>query len=331
MKALVLEGKGQPLQLKTVPDPLVKGNTVQLRVRAAALNHRDLWIAKGQYAGIQYPMILGSDGAGVVEKVGKDVPAHWVGRAMIVNPSFQWGEDEAVQGKEFKILGLPDDGTLAELVNVPLEYVHAMPSHLSFAQAAALPLAGLTAYRALVSRAHVQAGDKVLITGIGGGVALLALQFALQLGCEVWTTSSSEAKLKLAMGMGAKGGWNYKEEDWAKRLRAAAGYFDVIVDGAGGAGFADLTELAAPGGRIAIYGGTRGNIDGLSPQRIFWKQLSILGSTMGSPSDFHNMLRFVNEHGLVPVIDEVYPFEEAVQAFEKMDRGEQVGKLVVEM
>lgn len=331
MKAIVLEGKDLPLQIKTVSDPLLKTAKVQIRIKAAALNHRDLWIAKGQYAGIHYPIILGSDGAGIVERVAKDVPESLVGTKVIINPSFNWGEDEEVHGKDFKILGLPDNGTLSELVNVSLEYVHPMPEHLTFVQAAALPLAGLTAYRALFKRAHTQAGDRVLVTGIGGGVAQFALQFALKVGCEVWVTSGSESKIKAAISMGAKGGGNYKEDGWGKSLREAAGNFDVIIDGAGGSGFADLTELAATGGRIVIYGGTRGNLDKVSPQRIFWKQLSILGSTMGSPSDFHNMLRFVNDHGIVPVIDEVFSFEEAIQAFAKMDAGTQAGKLVVEV
>jgi zinc-binding alcohol dehydrogenase/oxidoreductase len=331
MKALVLEGKDLPLQIKTIQDPLLKANKIQIRIKAAALNHRDLWITKGQYAGIQYPLVLGSDGAGVVEKVGQGVSGSLVGTHVIINPSFNWGEDEDAQGKEFKILGLPDNGTLAELVNIPEEYVHPMPAHLTFAQAAALPLAGLTAFRALFKRARTKPGDRVLVTGIGGGVAQFALQFAHKTGCEVWVTSGSDAKIKGAIGMGAKGGANYKEEGWAKQLREAAGNFDVIIDGAGGAGFSDLTELAANGGRIVIYGGTRGTLDKVSPQRIFWKQLSILGSTMGSPSDFHNMLRFVNEHEIVPVIDEVFPFAEAVQAFAKMEAGTQVGKLVVEV
>ncbi len=331
MKALVLEGKDIPLQIKTLPDPLLKAGRLQIRIKAAALNHRDLWITKGQYAGIKYPLVLGSDGAGIVEKVGAAVSQEWMGKAVLINPSFNWGEDEDAQDSEFKILGLPDNGTLADLVNVPLEYVHPMPAHLSFAQAAALPLAGLTAFRALFKRARTKAGDRVLVTGIGGGVAQFALQFAHKSGCEVWVTSGSDAKIKSAIGMGAKGGVNYKTEGWAKQLKEAAGSFDVIIDGAGGAGFADLTDLAGNAGRIVIYGGTRGNLEKVSPQRIFWKQLSILGSTMGSPSDFHNMLRFVNEHEIVPVIDEVFPFEEAQQAFAKMEAGTQVGKLVVEL
>lgn len=331
MKALLLEGKNQALKVKEVADPLLKAGTIQVQIKAAALNHRDLWITKGQYAGIKYPIILGSDGAGIAQKLGKDVPERLLGTSVIINPSLAWGDEEAAQGKDFRILGLPDNGTLAQVINVPQDYVHAMPEHLTFVQAAALPLAGLTAYRALCTRARTRAGDKVLVTGIGGGVALFALQFALKLGCDVWVTTSNEAKMKRAIALGATGGGNYKEEGWAKKLREVAGGFDVIIDGAGGPGFADLVDLANPGARIAIYGGTAGNIEMVSPQKIFWKQLSILGCTMGSPSDFHNMLHFVNKHAIVPVVDEVFPFTEAADAFAKMATGSQFGKLIVEI
>ncbi len=331
MKALLLEGKNQALHIKSVADPLLKAGMIQVKIKAAALNHRDLWITKGQYAGIKYPIILGSDGAGIAQKLGKDVPERLLDTSVIINPSWAWGDEEAAQGKDFRILGLPENGTLSELIHVPQEYVHAMPEHLTFVQAAALPLAGLTAYRALCTRARTRAGDKVLVTGIGGGVALFALQFALKLGCEVWVTSGNMDKLKRASALGAAGGGNYKDSDWSKKLKEAAGGFDVIIDGAAGAGFADLIDLANPGARIAIYGGTAGNIEQVSPQKIFWKQLSILGCTMGSPSDFHNMLHFVNKHQIVPVVDEVFPFAEAADAFAKMASGSQFGKLVVEL
>lgn len=331
MKALVLSKKNAPLTAKNVPDPLLKAGQIHILVRCAALNHRDVWIAKGMYGGLKYPVIPGSDLAGEVEEVGTGVDSTWVGRKVIVNPSHNWGSDEAFQGKEYKILGMPDAGALAEIVAVESEYVHPMPEHLSYAQAAALPLAGLTAWRALVSKARTQAADKVLVTGIGGGVALLALQMALGLGCEVWVTSGSPHKLKAAKAMGATGGANYKDENWSHELKTRAGGFDVIIDGAGGPGFSDLVSLANSGGRICVYGGTAGNYMALSPQKIFWKQLSIFGTTMGSATDFHNMLRFVNEQKLVPVVDEVFAFEEAEQAFERMEKGGQFGKLIVEV
>lgn len=331
MKAVVLEAKGQALVIREIDAPLLVKGMVELRIKAAALNHRDLWITKGLYAGIKYPMVLGSDGSGVVERVGKEVSEDWIGKEVLINPSMFWGEEEGFQGSDFKILGLPDFGTLAETLIIPAEYLHPMPSHLTFAQAAALPLAGLTAYRALFGRAKVGAAEKILITGAGGGVAQFALQFAVAIGCEVWVTSGNPQKIKLAKGNGAKGGVNYKDSDWASQLREKAGVFDVIIDGAAGEGFASLLDLAAPGCRIVVYGGTNGNIEKISPQKLFWKQISILGSTMGSPNDFHNMLRFVEMHQIVPVIDEVFPFENVQDAFVKMDEGSQIGKLVIEM
>lgn len=331
MKSLVLEAKGKAMAQREIPTPLLMKGLVEIQVKAAALNHRDLWITKGKYAGIQYPMVLGSDGSGIVGRVGNGVSKDWIGKEVLINPSMNWGKEDGFQGADFKILGLPDFGTLSDLVVVPEEAVYAMPKHLSFVQAAALPLAGLTAYRALFGRAKVGTGDKVLITGAGGGVAQFALQFALAIGCEVWVTSGSAAKIALAKGNGAAGGANYKEDGWAKQLKEKAIGFDVIIDGAGGAGFGDLIDLAAPGARIAIYGGTNGNIETISPQKIFWKQLSILGTTMGSRNDFHNMLGLVIKHEIVPVIDEVFPFSKANQAFAKMEAGTQVGKLVVEM
>lgn len=329
MKAIQIVGKEMPLVTKQVVDPLPTPGMAIVRVKAAALNHRDVWIWKGQYAGIEYPLIPGSDCAGVVESVAKDVEGSWVGKQVLVNPSHNWGADEACQGVAYKILGLPDQGTLAELVAVPAEHLHEMPAHLSFEQASALPLAGLTAFRALFSRARLQPGERVLVTGIGGGVALFALQFAVAAGTEVWVTSSSPEKIQAAEGLGAKGGANYKQADWRKSLQEKAGLFDVIIDGAGGPGFAELINLCAAGARIAIYGGTAGNIESISPQKLFWKQISILGSTMGSPADFHNMIRFVNAYKIVPVMDEVYPFEEASEAFAKMNEGKQFGKIVV--
>lgn len=331
MKALLLEGPKKPWQIKTVAEPLLKHGMVMVRLKAAAFNHRDLWISKGQYAGIKYPIIPGSDGSGVIVEVGGDLSRDLLGTEVIINPSQNWGGDESHQGKDYKILGLPDNGTFAELIAVPFEFIHKKPMHLSFEQAAALPLAGLTAFRALFSRARVKEGDKVFVSGIGGGVALCALMFAKAAGCEVWVSSSSQEKIRSAIGLGASGGGNYKEENWQRTLKEKTGPFDVIIDGAGGEGFSALVDLAAPGGRIAIYGGTAGNIGKVSPQKIFWKQLSILGSTMGSPNDFHNMIRFVREKELVPVIDEVFPFSEATAAAEKMEAGKQFGKLVVSM
>jgi NADPH:quinone reductase-like Zn-dependent oxidoreductase len=195
MKAAVLEGTEKPLVIKEVADPAAAPGWATVRVRAAALNHRDLWIRQGRYPGLKFPIILGSDGAGVVAAVGREADRGWVGRPVIINPSLDWGDDPRVQGPGFRILGLPDDGTLAETVAVPVANLASPPAHLSTEQAAALPLGGLTAWRALFARGGLRAGETVLVTGIGGGVALLALQFAVAAGAAAYVTSGSAAGL----------------------------------------------------------------------------------------------------------------------------------------
>ena len=311
-----------------VPDPQPREGEVLVELRAAALNHRDVWIKQGKYAGLRFPCVVGSDGSGVVVAAGSGSDAAWVGREVLIYPGIGWGASPRAQADSFEILGLPRDGTLAERVAVPAAQVAHKPAHLGWEEAAALPLAGLTAWRALVSRAGVMPGDRVLVTGIGGGVALFALQFAVALGNEVWVTSGSADKIGRAVALGARGGFRYDLPDWASEARAK-GPFDVIIDGAGGADFATLVDLAAPGCRLSLYGATRGNPPEIVLRRIFWKQLSILGSTMGSPDDWAAMLRFVDLHRLVPIVSDVFPFERAADAFALMERGGQFGKIVV--
>ncbi|MDB6169899.1 MAG: Alcohol dehydrogenase zinc-binding domain protein, partial [Verrucomicrobia bacterium] len=300
-------------------------------IRAAALNHRDLWIKLGQYAGLKWPCIPGSDGAGVVTAVGTGVDRAWIGREVIINPSLDWGDNPDVQGPDFSILGLPRDGTLAEKVAVPATQLFPRPGHLSWEESAALPLGGLTAWRAVVSRAGVLPDERVLVTGIGGGVALQALLFAVGHGAEVWVTSSSAGKIARAVALGAKDGANYTEPGWAPALGNKSGGFDVIIDGAGGDGFGDLIDLARPGGRIVSYGATRGNPSGIALRKIFWRQISVLGSTMGDPTEFASMTQYVSMHRLKPVVSDVIPFERAAEAFDLMERGGQFGKIVVKL
>ncbi|MBP6507399.1 MAG: zinc-binding dehydrogenase [Opitutaceae bacterium] len=322
MRAILLTAVNQ-LEVADVPAPVAVAGEVVVSIRAAALNHRDVWIKLGQYAGLKWPCRPGSDGAGVV--VSGD--ATWQNREVMINPAFDWGASEHAQGSGFNILGLPRDGTLAEQIAVPAGQLVAKPAHLSWEEAAALPLAGLTAYRALFSRARVRAGERVLITGIGGGVALFALQFAVAHGAEVWVTSSSADKINRAVALGAKGGFDYTQAGWAK----AAGLFDVIVDGAGGDGFEALIDIAAPGGRIVSYGATRGNPAGFTMRKVFWRQISVLGTTMGSPVDWTAMVKFVAQHQIKPVVSDVFPMERAGEAFALMERGGQFGKIVVQV
>ncbi len=320
MKALVLAGKDLPLMFEEVATPIAEEGFTVVKLKAAALNHRDVWIHKGMYAGIKYPTILGSDGAGELAD----------GTEVIINAGHHWGDSPAAQGKNFKILGLPDDGTFAEYVKVPTEAIFPKPEHLTFEQAAAVPLAGVTAWRALMTRCQAKAGEKVLISGIGGGVALFAMQFAVALGCEVWVTSSSEEKIEQAKKLGAKGGVNYRTEGWAKSLTEQTGGFDVIIDSAAGDGFTEFIGLCRLGGRIAFYGATTlGKITNLDPRRIFWNQLSIFGSTMGSPDDFKGMVKFIADHKIIPIVDSVFELRDGNAALKKMEEGKQFGKIVL--
>jgi zinc-binding alcohol dehydrogenase/oxidoreductase len=330
MRALRLTAVNE-MGVVEVSDPEPAPGEVLVGLRAAALNHRDVWIKQGQYAGLKWPVIPGSDGAGTVLVCGPDVDPAWRGRDVIVNPSFDWGNSEQAQGGQFTILGLPRDGTLAGKIVVPAVQLSPKPAHLTWEEAAALPLAGLTAYRALFSRAGLQAGERVLISGIGGGVALFAMQFALAARSEVWVTSSSDEKIARAVQLGAKGGFNYTRGDWAAGAAKSPGLFDVIVDSAGGEGFEQLMDLGAPGGRIVFFGATRGNPPVLPMRKIFWRQLSLLGTTMGSPRDWDALLTFVAHHHVRPVVSEAFPLERAADAVALMERGGQFGKIVVRM
>lgn len=331
MKAVQLEGINQTVAVKEVPTPAPQKGEVQINIKAAALNHRDVWIQKGRYAGLKYPAILGSDGAGVVTQAGQGVDNAWVGKEVIINPGHNWGDNPDAQQKEFKILGMPDQGTFAEYICVPAQYIFPKPGHLSFEQAAALPLGGLTAYRALFTRGNLQAGQKVLLTGIGGGVALIALQFCLAAGAKIWVTSGSDAKIEQAKKLGAIDGVNYKAEKWPDALQQQAGGFDLIVDSAGGEGFTRLIDLAVTGGKIVIFGGTQGFLKDIIPGRIFWKQLSILGTTMGNESEFAAMTQLVETKKIIPILDKTFPLQEAEQALRRMDNSDQFGKIILQV
>ena len=331
-RAMVLESAvaGVPTLKEIEFAPPGPGEVV-VNVKAAALNHRDVWIAKGKYADIRLPCVPGSDGAGVVDAVGEGVDGKWIGRKVIVNPCLGWGANPEAPATGWRILGMPDPGTFADYVKAPVENLAPMPEVLSFEEAAALPLAGLTAYRALFTRGRLQSGEKLLVTGVGGGVAQFLMQFGLATGAAVFATSGSAEKLKRALEAGASGGANYKEEGWEKALLQAGGPFDLIVDSAGGSGFGKLLDIARPGGRVVFFGATAGNPPEMPQRKVFWKQLSLLGTTMGSPQDFAIMAKLVEAKGLKPAIDRVYPMEQAADAFRRLDAGEQYGKIVLKM
>lgn len=331
MKAMTLTEIKQPLEFQTRAALQPADDQVVVQLRAASLNRRDYWITQGLYPGIEPPVVLGSDGVGTVTLCGDSVDSGWVGREVLIDPGLEWGDNPAAQSGTYRILGLPDDGTFATQVVVPAQQLHEKPPHLSWEQAAALPLAGSTAFRALFSQGDLQTHDRLLITGIGGGVATFALQFAIAIGVEVWVTSSSEEKLQRAIELGAKGGFNYREEGWAKRIKHEVGQPNLILDSAGGVGYSSLMDLAAPGGRIVNYGATAGHPEKLDMFKLFWKQLRLQGSTMGSPDDFQNMLNLVRRHELSPIIDDVFPLEQLNEAIAQMKSSPQFGKYVLQI
>lgn len=329
MNALVLKDIKTPLSWEERPSLSPAAGEVVVQLRAAALNRRDYWITQGLYPGIEPPVILGSDGSGLVTQTGDGVEHAWQGREVLINPALDWGDSQAAQSAEFNILGLPRDGTFATEVAVPAGQLHDKPKWMDWQQAAALPLAGLTAYRAVFSQGNLQPRETVLITGIGGGVATFALQFAVAVGADVWVTSSSSEKIERAKQLGARGGFNYTEPEWIKAMSAEAGAPNLILDSAGGSGYRALVNLAAPGGRIVNYGATAGMPEKLDLFKVFWKQLRLIGSTMGSPADFAAMLELVEKHRIAPVIDHVLPLEQGNQALKLMQSSPQFGKYVL--
>jgi zinc-binding alcohol dehydrogenase/oxidoreductase len=331
VNAVVLRETGGPevLRLDSVPDPEPGPGEVLVALRAAALNRRDVFVRKG-VAPSPLPVILGSDGAGVVRALGAGVSGVSEGDEVVILPSLGWGGGEDAPEPGFRILGGPDDGTYAELIRIPADNVRPRPSRLSWEESAALPLAGLTAYRALVGRARVRPGETVLVIGIGGGVATVALHIARSAGCCVLVTSSSQEKLDRARELGAAGGVDYTAGDWPAAVRELTGGrgVDVVVDSVGTT-WADSVSCLRPGGRLVVFGGTGGRQVELGVRPVTTGQVSILGTTMGSPRDFAGMLAAVENADWAPVIDSVRPLADAAEAHARMEAGNGFGKLVL--
>lgn len=335
MKAAVLKKTGpvsellQNLKIENVPNISVSTSRLVVKVNYAGLNHRDLWICKGLYSKINLPVILGSDCYGTVYEKGSAVNEFNVGDRVVLNPTLDWGFKESHQDKKMSILGLPASGTFAEFVSIHKSNAFLKPDYLSPPEAAAIPLAGLTAFRALFKRGKLNTNENILITGIGGGVASFALQFAVTQGASVFVTSGSNEKIEKAKELGAKGGANYNSDDWDKQiLELSKNNINLIIDGSAGNNASKLVEIANYGGRIVFYGATLGNANNFDFRRLYWKQLSILGTTMGSPSDFTEMMRFVTLNAIKPVLDEVYDLDMIHHAMMRMDNSEQFGKIV---
>jgi NADPH:quinone reductase-like Zn-dependent oxidoreductase len=319
------DGGPEVLVLEEAPDPVPGEGEVLVRLRASALNHLDVWIRKG-LPSVPKPRILGADGAGVVEALGGGVTGFQPGERVVINPGIEVGNGR------IHVIGEHGDGTNAELIAVPATNVHPIPDGLSFEEAAAFPLVFETAYRMLVTRAGLREGEWVLAWGIGGGVSTAALAIAKALGARVLVTSSSDAKLeRAARELGADATVNHATGDVKAAVQEATGGrgVDVVIEHVGEATWQTSLAVAAAGGRIAVCGATTGPNPPAGLHRIWWKQLSILGSTMGTGEDFAAVYELVATGRARPVVDEVLPLEQIRAAHERLEAGEQLGKIVL--
>lgn len=342
MKAAVIKKHGGPeaVSIENIGEPLAQPGEVVVEIRSAALNHLDIWVRNGRgEQDLTSPHILGSDGSGVIIDKADGSQEVNTGNEVIINPALSCGHCEFCQkGQQsecvsFGIVGMARDGTFAEKIAVPYANVWPKPTHLSFDEAAALPLTYQTAWRMLITRAKMKPSDTILIQGIGGGVALACLQFAALFGAEVIVTSSSDEKLQKAKELGAAYTINYKKSDVVKTVREFTKDrgVDIVIDSVGAATFDIDLSVARRGGKIVLCGVTTGAKTEANLQKIYWNQLTIMGSTMGSYEDFRQMLKAVNNNKLKPVIDSDFPLENARQAMTRMESGEQFGKIVLKV
>jgi NADPH:quinone reductase-like Zn-dependent oxidoreductase len=325
MKAIVIHEDGGPevLRYEDAPDPAAGPGEVLIRLRAASLNHLDLWIRKG-LPSVPKPRILGADGAGTVEALGEDATGLSVGQDVVINPGI-------VHGNSIAVIGEHSNGTHAELIAVPAANVYPLRPGLSFEEAAAFPLVFETAYRMLVTKARVQEGEWVFVWGIGSGVATAAFEIARALGARTIVTSSSDEKLGRARELGADATINHRSDDVAAAVKELTGGqgADVVVEHVGEDTWQRSLQVVRQEGRIVVCGATSGPNPPAALHRIWWKQLTIYGSTMGRREDFEGAYDLVASGRARPIVDRVFPLAEARAAHERLEAGEQLGKIVL--
>jgi NADPH:quinone reductase-like Zn-dependent oxidoreductase len=341
VRALTIDGYGiENAAVREVPDPQPQPDEVVVGVRAAALNHLDLWTLGGSL-GIEHhwPHVLGADGAGEVEQVGDAVTGLRPGARVVVNPGLSCRACEFCRAGEqslcprFRMLGEHVLGTFAEKVALPATNVFPFPQSLSFVQGAALGVTFITAYRMLFARGRMRPGEWVLVTGIGGGLAQSLFQLARPTAGRLFVTSSSPAKLRRAEELGADGGVDYREGSVGRAVRSLTGKrgVDLAVDSAGGESIGESLKALRKGGRLVIAGATAAPQAEVDVRRVFWNQLEIIGSTMGSDADVADMLRLVAGAGLEPIIDRIFPLDEGAEALRYLAEGDHFGKIVLKV
>jgi NADPH:quinone reductase-like Zn-dependent oxidoreductase len=325
MKAIRIHEDGGPevLRYEDAPDPEPGPGEVLIRLQAASLNHLDVWVRKGLPSAPK-PRILGADGAGIVEALGPGVEEFELGARVVINPGIE-DPDGTIH-----VIGEHTQGVHAELAAIPATNVYPLAERLSFEEGAAFPLVFETAYRMLVTRAALREGEWVLVWGIGGGVATAALQITKALGANVIATSSSDEKLEQALAMGADAIVNHDTGDIAATVADKCGPgVDIVVETVGEATWTRSLQAVRPGGRVVVCGATSGPNPPASLHRVWWKQLAVLGSSMGTRQDFEGAYELVASGRAVPVVDRVFPLAEARAAHQRLEAGEQLGKIVL--
>lgn len=346
MRALTIDAHGGLDQLRVRDDlpvpPLDGPHSVRVRIKAAAINRLDLFVLGGiPGVKIQPGWVVGSDGAGIIDAVGDAVQGLAVGDHVILNPGLvdrNCGCTYCLEGDQplclsYGIMGEHRHGTIADYAVVPAENVRVIPDAIPFESAAAFPLATLTAWRMIVTRAKVQPGDQVLIWGIGGGVALAALQLVKHLGATAWVTSGSPEKLTRAQALGADHLLDHRQHDIGREVRARTGKrgVDVVIDSVGEATWSQSLVALGKRGRLVTCGGTSGPFVQLDVRRMFWNQWTLMGSTMGSDAEFDAATALFRAGQLMPPIDSVWPLEESAGAYARLASGAQFGKVVVRL
>lgn len=328
MKAIIHSGQSglAGLQYTESISRAPEAGEVQIQLKSAGINHRDLFIMAGR--GTQdTPLIPGSDGAGIIVAIGESVRGFAIGDEVIIHPTLGWEHASEVPTVP-DIVGGPTDGTLAQYITLPAANALPKPTHLSWEEAGVLPLSALTAYRALFTRGVLKKGEHVLIPGIGGGVATYALLMAVAAGAKVTVTSRSDAKRNEAQRLGAAQALD-SYADWSRQNDLEP--VDIILDSIGQAMFPKYFDIIRPSGRIVMYGASSGDDLTLPIRSIFFPQISLIGTSMGSREEFIQMLQFVEQHDIHPVIDGIYPLQDVAEAFERMEKGEQFGNLAILM
>jgi zinc-binding alcohol dehydrogenase/oxidoreductase len=325
LKALVHEGKAglEGLSYRDMPEAEPGAGEVRVKLKTAGLNHRDLFVLH-RHKPEDPPLIIGSDGAGIIDAIGEGVVGVEVGDEVILNPGLGWKENSDAPPPGFEIIGLPGDGTFAGQITVPIDNVELKPGHLSWEEAGVLSLAALTAYRALFTKGKVKEGMHVLIPGIGGGVATFLLQFAKAAGAKVYVTSRSAEKCESALQLGADQALD-SNEDWEQSLGGQK--MDLVIESVGAATFNKSLKQLRPGGTLVTFGSSTGDTVDFNLREFFYGQFTMHGSTMGSKEEYREMLQFIDRHRIKPIVDTMYTLEQFEEAFKRLEEAKQLGKI----